>query len=967
MAPGHLGILTGGGVRWYPLADCISARPNYTGAMIGGFGPSSGSVVAGAEGQHLVGRADELDELSGLIEVSPVAGRLMMVLGEAGIGKSALAEALAGRATNRGFQILSAAGRQSEANLAFSALHQLLRPILPLADDLPERQRQALGWALGTGERPGGFDRLLVGIATLTLLSEASEAAPLLAVVEDVHWLDRSSLDVLEFVGHRLGGEHIVVLATARQAELPASFDRSFPELRLGPLRPADENRLLDTLDPPPRGRARAQVLAQSAGNPLALIELARVIAQDPDAARRWVVTPLPVTERLSTIMATQFAALPDQTQRVLLYAAVADGADLASADGEGLDVDAAVPAERAGLVKIGPRGLQFSHPLVRSAIYHSAPFALRAQAHRQVAAALPGQPDRQAWHLAAAVVGSDEHVARLLEATASQAQRREGVHAAALAMERSAELSASNEERARRFIAAASMAVPTGQADWVQDLASRALAVTTDPQRQIAARRAIGWALVWTSQQAAAVSVLLSVVTEAADRGLLPWAWDALGNAATAANYLGTPAGYRSVRDALDALEQFDRSQLDEDQIAEINDLRLWILASTDRFGSRSYVLPRLRHDARLRQEMAGAAFALDESTLAVELYREAVERLRAPGVRGASGGALMALSLCLYDTGHWDEALDAANEAIDLASAYKMGSVAALAHWTCSMVAARRGDSGAARRHADAGLASVDPEQSATVTAAFRHALGVVAANEGSYLMAFTQLRLLFGADGTPVHIHRSSLGVADMAEAAARAGRRTEGRELLDVIDESFQSAPSPRVERLLALARAQLAEPAEAEAHFEKALSASGATPWTFERAKGQLIYAEWLRRRRRINEAKPVLVEALETFRRLRAQPAVRRAETELRACGVLIEAAPDALAELSPQQRQIVRMASEGLTNREIGDRLFLSARTVSSHLYRCYPKLGVTARHQLRDVIDRAATLVAPPGGLAP
>src|SRR6202043_1981296 len=217
----------------------------------------------------------------------------------------------------------------------------------------------------------------------------------------------------------------------------------AFPGRRLDPLSAADAGRLLDGQPRPPQGRARAQVLAQAAGNPMALIELAKVIAADPAASRRWAAEPLPPGDRLSAVLTSRFAALPEQARAALLLGAVADGPDLrvAASHGTGPDARALAPAEQLGLVQVNRTGLQFFHPLVRSAIYHSAPFAQRAAAHRQLAEALYDQPDRRAWHLAAAALQPDEQVASLLEATAAQAQLRGGAAAAALAMERAAEL----------------------------------------------------------------------------------------------------------------------------------------------------------------------------------------------------------------------------------------------------------------------------------------------------------------------------------------------------------------------------------------------------------------------------------------------------------------------------------------------------------------------------------------------
>jgi len=293
-------------------------------------------------------------------------------------------------------------------------------------------------------------------------------------------------------------------------------------------------------------------------------------------------------------------------------------------------------------------------------------------------------------------------------------------------------------------------------------------------------------------------------------------------------------------------------------------------------------------------------------------------------------------------------------------MAEANQMDIIAASADVITATVLALRADSAAARRHADRALAAVDPAECGLVAARARRALGVAALADGSYLQAFSQLRGLFSEDGTPLHNYASYLGVADLAAAAVRAGRRMEGQDVLEHALSRLGGTASARLEQLIARARGILAGPDGAEAHFATALADPAGDQWPFERAQLRLDYAEWLRRRRRINDAKPVLTQALGTFRRLRARSWTQRTEAELRACGVAVTGAAaerDALAELTPQQRQIVRLASDGLTDRQIADRLFLSPRTVGSHLHRSYPKLGVASRHELCDVIARAST----------
>jgi DNA-binding CsgD family transcriptional regulator/tetratricopeptide (TPR) repeat protein len=699
----------------------------------------------------------------------------------------------------------------------------------------------------------------------------------------------------------------------------------------------------------------------------MALIELAKVIADDPAASRRWAAEPLPLTDRLSAVMHSRFAALPEQTQAALLLAAVADGPDLRAAATAASWPGARTlePAERIGLIKIDRSGLRFSHPLVRSAIYHAAPFAQRAAAHRRLASALHDQPDRRAWHLAAAALHPDEEVASLLEATATQAQRRGGAAAAALAMERAAELSPDPEDQARRLVAAASAAVPTGQGDWVQDLATRALAVTADPGLRLAARRDVGWALAWSGRRSAALPALISVAEEAS-RDQPTLAWDALGSAATVAYQSGMAASRQVVSLTLALLERQGPPPAGPALSIDVNALRLWIRASADPVGSRSALLPHLRKIAASPIEepslwrIASTAWLLDESNLAITLLQDAMQRLRAPGVQGTSGGSLTVLGWAYIDTGRWDEALDVAAEAASMAEANQMEIVAASADVIIATVLALRDNSGEARRHAARALATVDPAECGLVAARARRALGVAALADGSYLQAFTQLRGLFHEDGTPLHNYASYLGVADIAAAAVRADRRMEGRDVVERALSRLDGGASVRLRQLIARARGILASPDEAGAYFDEALCDPDGDQWPFERAQLRLDYAEWLRRRRRINDAKPVLNEALGTFRQLSARSWSQRAEAELRACGVAVTGTAggrDALGELTPQQRQIVLLASRGLTNREIADRVFLSPRTVSSHLYRSFPKLGVADRHQLSDVIAGSST----------
>jgi DNA-binding CsgD family transcriptional regulator len=543
--------------------------------------------------------------------------------------------------------------------------------------------------------------------------------------------------------------------------------------------------------------------------------------------------------------------------------------------------------------------------------------------------------------------------VAALLEKTAVQAQRRGGAAAAARALERAAELSPADDDRARRLLAAAGLAQTAGQADWVQDLAARVLTATGDPALRLTARLRIGWALVWSNQHAAALTTLLPVAEEASTQ-LPVLAWNAIGFAATVAYQSGAPADRAAVLEALDRMPEPD---------GPADEQRVWVRACTEALAAQADTVEYLH---RIVEQpltdpatVGAAAWLLDETELAVRLLREGLDRLRAPGMRGGSGGALSALQWACVDRGRWDEALAAAQEARDAAATYRMQTVAASADLCTAAVLALRGDHEQVQASLTSALDNANAMEYLSAAARARHCAGMAALAEGSYLAAYAQLRHLFDADGTPLHHRVSYLGIADLAAAAVRAERHLEARMLIDRVLAPMDATPGPRLHQLAARARGLLAEPAQAEAHFDKGLSDPAGDRWPFERAQLRLDYGEWLRRQRRINDAKPVLAAALETLRRLGATPWTRRAQAELRACGVTTQAlstTPDPLAGLTAQQREIVVLASHGLTNGEIADRLFLSPRTVASHLYRAYPKLGIAGRHQLRDLYDQTS-----------
>ncbi|SFJ45018.1 regulatory protein, luxR family [Amycolatopsis sacchari] len=895
----------------------------------------------------LAGRDDELRRLTGAVRSAPGGERVLVVSGEPGSGKSALLEAAAVVAGELGQRVLQAAGSESEAGLAFAGLHQLLRPVLAAADALLPGQRAALLGAVGLGTPPGRPDPWEVGLAVLTLLSDLGDQAPLCVVVDDAQWLDRASLDVLSFVARRLEGEPVTLLVAARDGEPLPGLDQFAPRIVLEPLDAGAATRVLAAQPVTLTAWARQQVLDQAAGNPLALRELARAAAADP-AVLDPAPGPFPVGDRLEGLFGAHLDALPEATRQALLLLAAADAADPARYVSAVLPATDEVwlPARRAALVRPAGDRLVFRHPLIRSAVYHRASFADRRAAHLRLAAALTDEPDRRAWHLAAVAVPPDPAAAAELERTADRARRRGGHAAAAAALERAASLAASRADAARLLLAAAGAAAFTGDLGWVERLADSARSLSDDPAVERAATLLAGQLTSLTAEHDVAFSTLALIARATLERDPEA-ALAALSWAAVVCFYSGSSPMRSELRALLAGLPS------GTDDVAAA-----WTAVVSEPFTGRADAvagLPSLVEAVRDRPDrlvmVAIVAWLLDEPVLAARTFDDAFALWRTTGP--LPNGLGCAAALAYLERGRWSQAHVVCDDVTAVGQATGLVHAVACADAVRAMVSASQGDTARARELAEGALTAVDPEASRSVAAYARRALGAAAAVEGDHETAYQQYRSLFEADGTPTHYHACYAAVPELAAAAARTGHGREAELIVEQSEKDLGNEVSPRLAALFQRARALLAEPEHAEGHFKAALADAALAPWPFERAQTLLEYAEWMRRRRRIAEARPLLTAALEVFRRLGARPWIERAQGELRASGMdVVEAVPDAIARLSPQQQQIVQLAARGLTNREIGDRLFLSPRTVGSHLYRTFPKLGVTTRAQLRDLL---------------
>lgn len=611
--------------------------------------------------------------------------------------------------------------------------------------------------------------------------------------------------------------------------------------------------------------------------------------------------------------------------------------------------------AEQAGLVRRTGGRLRCANPLSRIAIYHAAPAEERHAAHLELAQLFRGQdPDRYAWHLAAATSGSSAHVSAELEHSADRARHRSGYAAAAHMLERAADLHPDRGDTTRLLTAATSTAVLTGRLDVVQRLAARTRASTDDPTASALAALEVGRLMTLTTSHNTAFGQLMRPATALA--ATHPEAsLEALAAAAVVCFYSGDPSQLQEIDRLLPPTSTAAPScRPDCHEPVLVHWIR--IVARPESTGP--HLAPRLPAmlDAKVEHPetvtlIAVAAWMLDETDLAVRAFDAAFASWAVQGPLPDGLGGIAALAY--LEHGRWARAQIACAELAAAATSAGLDHAAACAASTDALLRALRGDAAGAHAQAQHALALIDPMESRSVLTIAHRALGTAAAAEGDHETAYVHFRELFDAQGNPVHYQLSYPALPELASAAARSGHHKEAAQIVDGAEGSLENAGplTPRRAALVHLSRAVLAPPDEAESHFRQALETPVLARRPLERAQALLAYGEWLRRRRRIVEARPSLAAAEDIFRRLGAEPATARAQAELRATGAQSSTPePDAFATLTPQQQQIVRLAAQGMTNREVAEKLYLSPRTVSSHLYRAFPKLGITVRSQLRD-----------------
>jgi DNA-binding CsgD family transcriptional regulator len=906
-------------------------------------------MVSEGPAKVLHGRRSEREALNRLLEaVRGGQSRVLVVCGEAGVGKTALVESVIGSAS--GFRVARAVGVESEMELAFAALHQLCAPMLDRLDRLPAPQRDALGVAFGlSAANPP--DRFLVGLAVLSLLAEVAEEQPLVCVVDDAHWLDRASAQALVFVARRLLAESVALVWVTREAgdELDG-----LPKLAVEGLRNGDARALLGSaVRVPLDERVRERLVAETRGNPLALLELPRGFTAAQLAGGFGLPDALPLSGRIEDSFRRRLTGLPAETQRLLLVAAadpVGDPVLVWRAAGRlGIGVQAAT--ETDGLLAIGAR-VTFRHPLVRSAVYRAASTKDRQAVHRALAEATDPavDPDRRAWHLAAAALGPDEAVASELERSAGRAQARGGLAAAAAFLERATALTPEPSCRARRALAAAEAKHQAGAFDAALRLVGIAEAgPLTELQRaQVALLRGEIEFAVNRGRDAPPLLLSAAKRLEPLDIGLARVTYLEALSAAISAGRLGAPDGVRRTADAArrapPSLEPARAPDLLLDGLAVLHTEGYAAGTPMLKRALRAFRGDELSSKDGIRWLWLACRTAMDLwddeswfvlSARQIQLARDAgaltvlplALNLRA-GIRLFAGDFAAAETL--------SEEADAVSDA--LANPHVPHAPLFLAAW--------RG------QRAETSRLTADVDRDATARGEGRtigvakYATAVLYNGLARYNDALTAARQAAAYPQDPAFF---TWGLVELIEAATRSGEAELAGDALRRLSELTRISGTDWALGVEARSSALLSEGEAAERLYRQAIEALERTRVRVELARAHLVFGEWLRRERRRLDAREQLRTAHTLFTDFGMEAFAERARVELQATGEhqrtrSVETRDD----LTAQEAQISRLASEGATNHEIAAQLFISPSTVDYHLRKAFRKLGVKSRHQL-------------------
>ncbi|MFE2424283.1 ATP-binding protein [Streptomyces hokutonensis] len=907
--------------------------------------PSSRSLPEAEPGPRaMIGRDEELRILRTLLaDAADGRGGALLMHGPAGVGKSALLRAVGADGTEGGFKVLSAAGVETELWLPFAALQLLLRPVAHGIEKLPTPHRTALVDAFSATQTEPHIFR--VALAVLELLADEADRQPLLLIVDDLQWIDAPSRDVLRFVARRTRDLPVLIIAASR-VRSPDSYDPSAqPDLPLEPLGSSAAAELLDAVAPDLSAPIRAFVLERAAGNPLALVELPKTVQ---DLAPQ--LDDLPLTQRLEDAFAARTDSVSPECRRLLLALAAEPNAPLnrlldvsSRLTGAAVSVKAVQEAVDAGLVVLVARALEFRHPLMRSAIYTRAGVSDRLDTHRAIAEVMADTPEHQLLHLAAASLGPDEELAARLERFADTALARGKVASAVPALRQAAELVQDPRRRTEILVRAVESASEINDRVHTQLLLDRADLSELGPLERARLMVVSDKAAFEPDEPQRRIEDMVTTAAGAFDAGGVRVAENLLWRAAARCFFQDGDARVRTLASA-----ELDRWNPDPEA-----PVVLTVRAYTEPYRYGAEVIARLdglrpdHEDGRITHFLGSGAMVLGDVTRAARYLSLAAAAWRSQGRLGLLARSLAGSWPRVY-LGQLDRAREESGEGLALAEESGEWIVWLGVKATGSLVAALRGESeAAARMLGELRAHRLFPGMPFAAVMA-QQVEGLLALFDGRATEAYDAVSRAF--DPADPHYHSVSrwLLAPDLADAAVAADTARQARQLLDGLPELAAQLPSEMMVVAHAYTEAVLAPDDAAEERYSAALAALP-VGWALARARLHLHHGRWLRRQRRNVDARSPLRSARDEFDRIGARPWAETAREQLRAAGESSgRRHANTSDRLSAQEMQIAVLASRGLSNREIAQRLFISHRTVGAHLYRIYPRLGITSRGRL-------------------
>ncbi|MFF0267661.1 AAA family ATPase [Kribbella sp. NPDC004536] len=908
---------------------------------------------------QLFGREELLHRLQHWLDDVDSGGRSIGLTGEPGVGKSAVQARIATYAETAGFTVLRARGIQAESQLPYAVLHQVLVPILPRVSGMPAPQRQSLLACFGLVEAPE-VNPFFTALAVLDLLVDVAAETPVLVCLDDLQWMDRASVDTLAFVARRIAAERVVLLSTSSSSARLLADDGTTTWIQVDGLSADVAHALLRSHAPDLPPAYRDRIVAQAGGNPLALIEFASTPETGTDEE-------LPMTARLEHAFTARADELDPVGRAVADVAALDDGDDLdqvlaaaaivadaaVGTGGAGAAVLAGGAVDRevvrrvveAGLLTLSGPKYAIAHPLIGSALRRAMTQDRRRQVHAALATVLSGLPDRAVWHRASAVSGRDESVAAELEAAAAEAQRR-GAFATALSrLERAAALSPDPLDEAGRLISAAEVGYQLGRFAQVEQVTARVTRTTLRPRDRSRLTRLTGVFHDGATSDPAEIRQLVQLARRASSDDDADLAMQLLFGAARRVWWRDPGESVRA--DIVSATREVPLPSGDPRVLAVLG-----LADSLDLTASVIQQLDRTPPDTGDRADVAAllgiAAFCAGDFLRAESFLSTAVHDLRADGRLSLLAEALAIRACAEINLGVFDTARSA-DEGIRLADETGQRVWAGTARIVAAFIDAVGGNLSTALLLQAEQTALQLPNASSSLLAGAQLArgLGELAADRPS--QAYAELHRVFVPTDSAYQRVQQLWTVSYLVEAAIRSGVRDEARSAVDSLEARAHGSSAIGTTIPLQYCRAVLADDEDV---FQDAL-AGAARPFPWHQARLQLGYGSWLRRQRRVTESRDPLRAARTAFDALGAKPWALRADQELRATGERgWQPTASGREQLSPQEAQIAELAAQGLSNREIGQRLFLSHRTIGSHLYRLFPKLGVTSRQQLAGVL---------------